>query len=331
MAVKIGMNGFGRIGRYLTRLLMDDPVLELKVINARADNETYAHLLKYDSVYGRFSGQVSWSENGLIVNGQEIQVTRWSRPEESAWGDLGCDLVVETTGKFRDKASCQEHLDGGAKKVVISAPGKGVDVSICPNVNDQAYDPAEHRIISCGSCTTNCLAPICKALNDSFGISHGYATTIHSYTMTQRILDGSHKDLRRARAAAMSQIPTTTGATKAVGEILPELQGKLDGMAVRVPTPCGSLTDLVCELDTKVNPQEVNNIFQQASNETLGYSDEPLVSVDYLGDSHGAIVDGLNTRVMNGTMVKVLAWYDNESGFTHQLQRLLHKVAYEIS
>lgn len=330
MTVKIGMNGFGRIGRYLTRLLMDDPDLELKAVNARSDSETYAHLLKYDSVFGRFSGEVTSSGNGLTINGRDIALTRWSKPADSAWRDLGCDLVVETTGKFRDRESCQGHLDGGAKKVVISAPGKGVDVSVCPNVNDQAYDPARHHIISCGSCTTNCLAPVSKVLNDSFGISHGYLTTVHSYTMTQRILDGSHKDLRRARAAAMSQIPTTTGATKAVGEILPELQGKLDGMAIRVPTPCGSLIDLVCELQSRVEPEQVNNAFREASNETLGYTEEPLVSVDFLGDSHGAVVDGLSTRVMNKTMVKVLAWYDNEAGFTHQLLRLLRRVAREL-
>ena len=330
MAVKIGMNGFGRIGRYLTRLLMDDAELELTAVNARSDSETYAHLLKYDSVFGRFSGEVSSYDNGLTINGRHIALTRWNSPADSAWRELGCDLVVETTGKFKDRESCQGHLDGGAKKVVISAPGKGVDVSICPNVNDQAYDPAKHHIISCGSCTTNCLAPVSKVLNDAFGISHGYATTIHSYTMTQRILDGSHKDLRRARAASMSQIPTTTGATKAVGEILPELQGRLDGMAVRVPTPCGSLIDLVCELQSRVEPEQVNNAFQEASNETLGYTDEPLVSVDFLGDSHGAVVDGLSTKVMNGSMVKVLAWYDNEAGFTHQLLRLLRRVAREL-
>ncbi|MCF8107157.1 MAG: type I glyceraldehyde-3-phosphate dehydrogenase [Desulfohalobiaceae bacterium] len=330
MAVKIGMNGFGRIGRYLTRLLMDDAELELTAVNARSDSETYAHLLKYDSVFGRFSGEVSSYDNGLTINGRHIALTRWNSPAASAWKEQGCDLVVETTGKFKDRESCQGHLEGGAKKVVISAPGKGVDVSICPNVNDQAYDPAKHHIISCGSCTTNCLAPVSKVLNDAFGISHGYATTIHSYTMTQRILDGSHKDLRRARAASMSQIPTTTGATKAVGEILPELQGRLDGMAIRVPTPCGSLIDLVCELQSRVDPEQVNNAFREASNETLGYTDEPLVSVDFLGDSHGAVVDCLSTKVLNGSMVKVLAWYDNEAGFTHQLLRLLRRVAREL-
>lgn len=330
MTMTIGMNGFGRIGRYLTRLLLDDPDLKLGAINARSDNETYAHLLKYDSVYGRFPGDVSWNDQGLVVNDRNITLTRWNNPEESNWKDLGCDLVVETTGKFKDKSSCQGHLDGGARKVVISAPGKGVDVSICPNVNDQAYDPSAHHIISCGSCTTNCLAPVCKVLDEHFGISHGFATTIHSYTMTQRILDGSHKDLRRARAAAMSQIPTTTGATKAVGEILPELDGKLDGMAVRVPTPSGSLIDLVCDLKTRVTPDQVNQTFRENAQETLGYTEEPLVSVDFLGDSHGAVVDALSTRVMNGTMVKVLAWYDNEAGFTHQLLRLLRRVARDL-
>jgi glyceraldehyde 3-phosphate dehydrogenase len=327
MAIRIGMNGFGRIGRYLARLLIEDRDLELAVVNARADNATYAHLLAYDSVFGRYSGEVTHNDQGLVVNGQQITVTRWPDPHSAAWGDYGCDIVVEASGKFVDRESCQAHLSAGARKVVVSAPAKGHDVTVCPNVNDHAFDPREHSIVSSASCTTNSLAPVVKVLNDRFGVKHGLMTTIHSYTMTQRLLDGSHKDLRRGRAAAVSQIPTTTGAAKAVIEILPEMAGKLDGMAVRVPTPCGSLTDLVCELETGVDRDVVNNAFREAANETLGYSEEPLVSVDYIGDTHGVVIDAQSTMVMDSTMAKVLAWYDNESGFSNQLLRLIRLVA----
>jgi glyceraldehyde 3-phosphate dehydrogenase len=327
MAVRIGMNGFGRIGRYLARLLAGERELELAVVNARADNASYAHLLTYDSVFGRFPGEVSHDDQGLVVNGRRIEVTRWPDPQSSAWSEHGCDIVVEATGKFNNRKSCQAHLAAGAKKVVVSAPAREPDATICPGVNDHVYDPGRHSIVSSASCTTNNLAPIVKVLNDQFGIKHGLMTTIHSYTMTQRLLDGSHKDLRRARAAAVSQIPTTTGAARAVIEILPELEGKLDGMAVRVPTPCGSLTDLVCELETRVDRDEVNRAFREASGETLGYSEEPLVSADYIGDTHGAVLDAQSTMVTDSTMVKVLAWYDNESGFTNQLLRLIKLVA----
>jgi glyceraldehyde 3-phosphate dehydrogenase len=309
---------------------MQDNQLQLVSVNARADNESYAHMFKYDSVFGRYPGEVSYSQDGLIIDGKEVTFTRWPKPKDSAWRELGCDIVVEATGKFKDRESCQQHLDNGARKVIISAPGKDADVTICPNVNDQDYDAHKHQVISSASCTTNCLAPVAKVLQDSFGIKHGFMTTIHSYTMTQRILDGSHKDLRRARAAGISQIPTTTGAAKAVTQILPSLEGKLDGIAVRVPTADGSLVDLVCELEKKVSAQEVNAAFKAASNETLGYSEEPLVSVDYIGDSHGGVVDALSTMMIGQSMVKVLAWYDNEAGFTHQLARLIRMVGSKL-
>jgi len=301
------MNGFGRIGRYLTRLLRDNPDLDLRVINARADNHTYAHLLKYDSVYGRYTGEVSHTDNDLVVDGKKIAVTRWSNPGEAAWGDFGCDLVIEATGKFTDRESCEKHLAAGAGKVVISAPGKNPDVSIVYNVNNDDYRPGEHRIVSSASCTTNCLAPVVKVMHDKFGIKHGVMTTIHSYTMSQRILDGSHKDQRRGRAAAVSQIPTTTGAAKAVTQVIPELAGKFDGMAVRVPTPDASMCDIVCVLNKSTTAEELNNAFKAAADETLGYSDEPLVSVDYIGDDHGGVIDALSTTVIDGTLAKVLA------------------------
>jgi glyceraldehyde 3-phosphate dehydrogenase len=326
MAIKIGMNGFGRIGRYLTRLAAGDPDVEVVAFNARADNASYAHLFKYDSVFGTFDGEVEATEAGIKVNGREIKVTRWARPEEWAWGDEGVDLVVEATGKYTDRASCEKHLAAGAKKVVVSAPAKNPDVTVVYNVNHQDYDPASHNIVSSASCTTNCLAPAAKVLNDTFGIKHGLMTTIHAYTMSQRILDGSHKDLRRARAAAMSMIPTTTGAAKAVTLVMPELEGKLDGMAVRVPTPDASLVDLVCELEKPTTTEEVNAAFKKAANETLGYSEEPLVSVDYIGSTYGGVVDSLTTNVMGGTMCKCIVWYDNEGGFTNQLLRVIKMV-----
>lgn len=330
MAVKIGINGFGRIGKYMARLIADQPEMEMAVINARADNETLAHLMKYDSVHGRFSGEVQAGSNGIVINGNEVPVTR-NPGGEWNWKEQGVDILLETTGKFRDRKSCEQHLAAGAGRVLISAPGKDPDVMVVMGVNDSLYDPSEHRIISNASCTTNCLAPAAKVIHDSFGIKHGLMTTVHSYTMSQRILDGSHKDLRRGRAAAMSMIPTTTGAAKAATQVIPALKGKLDGMAVRVPTPNVSLVDLVVELEKSTSSKEVNAVLKQAAEKELagilGYSDEPLVSVDYVGSSCGGIVDGLTTTVMNGTMLKLIIWYDNESGFSHQLLRLTRKVA----
>jgi glyceraldehyde 3-phosphate dehydrogenase len=324
MATKIGLNGFGRIGRYLARLLAEEKGLELVAVNARASNEDLAHLLKYDSVHGRFS-DVQPSEDGFVMAGKPVKVTR-NAPGEWTWGDLGCDIVIESTGKFTDRESCEKHLACGAKKVIISAPGKNADATIVVGVNDGDLK-AEHKIISNASCTTNCLAPVAKVINDTFGIKHGIMTTVHSYTMSQRILDGSHKDMRRARACAVNMVPTTTGAAKAVGLVIPELNGILDGMAIRVPTPNVSLVDLVCELKKETTPEEVNAALKAAANDSLGYTDEPLVSVDFMGSTFGGVVDSSLTRVMGGTQLKVIVWYDNEAGFTNQLLRLTKKVA----
>lgn len=330
MGIKLGVNGFGRIGRYMLRLLADDAELQIAVINARADNESLAHLFKYDSVHGTFKGDVVANEQGFLVNGKQVIVTR-CKQNEWEWGKYGVDIAVETTGTIKDRAGLAKHLDCGAKKAIISAPGQDVDATIVMGVNDNVYDPAKHDVISNASCTTNCLAPAAKVLNDSFGIVHGLMTTIHSYTMSQRILDGSQKDLRRARAACMSMIPTTTGAAKAVGLVIPELKGKLDGMSVRVPTPDGSIVDLTCSVSKPTTVAEVNAALKAASEGAMkgnmGYSEIPLVSVDYIGDTHGGVIDGLCTSVIGGTLVKLIIWYDNEAGFTNQLIRLLKKVA----
>jgi glyceraldehyde 3-phosphate dehydrogenase len=324
MATKIGLNGFGRIGRYLARLLAEESDLELVAVNARASNEDLAHLLKYDSVHGRFP-DVQPTEDGFVMAGKPVKVTR-NAPGEWTWGEMGCDLVIESTGKFTDRESCEKHLACGAKKVIISAPGKNADVTVVIGVNDEELKP-EHKIISNASCTTNCLAPVAKVINDAFGIKHGIMTTVHSYTMSQRILDGSHKDLRRARACAVNMVPTTTGAAKAVGLVIPELNGLLDGMSIRVPTPNVSLVDLVCELKKETTVEEVNAALKAAADDSMGYTDEPLVSVDFMGSTFGGVVDSSLTRVMGGTQVKVIAWYDNEAGFTNQLLRLIKKAA----
>ena len=329
MAVKIGLNGFGRIGRFVTRLLSNDNELEIVAVNARADNNTLAHLLKYDSVHRTFGGEVIPNEEGFVLNGRQIKVTRQGLGEW-LWGELGVDIVLETTGKFRDRESCEKHLSCGAKKVLIGAPGKNPDITIVMGVNDGELK-SEHKIISNASCTTNCMAPPTKVIHERFGIVRGLMTTIHSYTMSQRILDGSHKDLRRARAAAMSMIPTTTGAAKAVTEVIPELKGKLHGMAIRVPTPNVSLVDLNVELERDVSREELNNALKEASKNELknimDYTEIPLVSVDYVSTSYAGIVDGLLTEVLEGKLAKIIIWYDNESGFSNQLVRLTRKVA----
>jgi len=329
MAVKIGLNGFGRIGRYVTRLLANDQDVEIVAVNARADNNTLAHLLKYDSVHRRFEGEVVPNDEGFLLNGKQIKVTR-KGPGEWEWGDLGVDIVLETTGKFRDRESCEKHLSCGAKKVLIGAPGKNPDITIVMGVNDSELKP-DHNIISNASCTTNCMAPPTKVIHENFGIVRGLMTTVHSYTMSQRILDGSHKDLRRARAAAMSMIPTTTGAAKAVTEVIPALKGKLNGMAIRVPTPNVSLVDLTVELEKEVTKEDLNNALKKASeNELKGimdYTEIPLVSVDYVSTPYAGIVDGLLTEVIDGKLAKLIIWYDNESGFSNQLVRLTKKVA----
>ena len=324
MATKIGLNGFGRIGRYLARLLANENDLELVAVNARASNEDLAHLLKYDSVHGRFL-DVQPTDTGFVMNGKPVIVTR-NAPGEWTWGDLGCDIVVESTGKFRDRENCEKMLACGAKKVLISAPGSDPDITVVMSVNDDLLTP-EHKIISNASCTTNCLAPAAKVINDNFGIKHGIMTTVHSYTMSQRILDGSHKDIRRARACAVNMVPTTTGAAKAVGLVIPELNGVLDGMAIRVPTPNVSLVDLVCELKKPATAEEVNAKLKAAANDSMGYTEESLVSVDFMGSTFGGVVDSGLTRVMGGTQLKLIIWYDNEAGFTNQLLRLTKKVA----
>lgn len=329
MPVNIGINGFGRIGRYLLRLLADDPELAVTAINARADNPSLAHLFKYDSVHRTFKGNVEPNDRGLIVNHRQVDVTR-KGPGDWIWGDLGVDMVVETTGTLKDSAGLALHIQRGAKKSIISAPGKGVDLTVVMGVNHNQYKPDEHHIISNASCTTNCLAPPAKVLHENFGIRHGLMTTIHSYTMSQRILDGSHKDWRRARAAAVSMIPTTTGAAKALALVIPELRGRLDGMAVRVPTPNVSMVDLTCELERDTTAEEVNAAIRDAANGPMlgymGYTDELLVSCDFIGTTFGGVVDGGLTAVLNKRLLKLIIWYDNESGFTNQLVRLLRMI-----
>ena len=329
MPVKIGLNGFGRIGRYLVRLLADDPELCVAAVNARADNASLAHLFRYDSVHRTFPGTVKANDNGFEVNGRQVTVTRNALGEWD-WGALGVDIVVETTGKLKDGAGLAKHIERGAKKSIISAPGSNVDITVVMGVNHDDYRPDEHHVISNASCTTNCLAPAAKVLHENFGIRHGLMTTIHSYTMSQRILDGSHKDWRRARAAAVSMIPTTTGAAKAIALVIPELRGRLDGMAVRVPTPNVSMVDLTCELERDTSAEEVNALLKEASETSMqgfmGYTDEPLVSCDFIGSIYGGVIDAGCTTVMKGRMLKLIIWYDNESGFTNQLARLLRMV-----
>jgi len=326
MPVKVGMNGFGRIGRYLLRLMADNQDIQIAAINARADNAALAYLFKYDSTYGTFQGTVDHDEDGIIVNGRHIAVTR-CKAGEWEWERLGVTLAVETTGTIKDREGLAQHLACGAKKVVISAPGKDVDAMIVMGVNHATYDGAQHNIISAASCTTNCLAPAVKVLHETFGFRHGLMTTIHSYTMSQRILDGTHKDWRRGRAAAVSMVPSSTGAAKAVGQVMPELAGRLNGMSVRVPTFDCSLVDLTCEVEKTCDAAAVNAALQAASQGALaanmGFCEEPLVSIDYKGSTYGGVVDALSTQVLDGTMVKLLIWYDNESGFTNQLLRLL--------
>lgn len=334
MSIKVGLNGFGRIGRAVLRLAQtefgDD--IEIVALNARANTETLVHLFKYDSCYGKFNGEASVAgENVMEVNGKEIKIFRCNDPEDIPWGELGVDIVVESTGIFKDREKASKHIKAGAKKVIITAPGKNEDVTIVMGVNEEDYDPANHHIISNASCTTNCLAPFAKVLDDKFGIEKGLMTTVHAYTNDQRILDKTHKDLRRARAAGESIIPTTTGAAKAVSKVLPQLEGKLNGFALRVPTPTVSLVDLVCELKKPATVEEINTAFKEASEGSmkgiLGYSEEPLVSVDYKGDERSSIVDGLSTLSMGDKMFKILSWYDNEWGYSARTVDLVKYVA----
>ena len=316
MAVKVGINGFGRIGRNVLRAALNNSNIDVVAVNDLTDANMLAHLLKYDSVHGKLDAEVSVNGNNIVVNGKEIIVKAERDPANLAWGDLGVEVVIESTGRFTKRDDAAKHLEAGAKKVVISAPGNNEDLTIVMGVNEDQYDPANHHVLSNASCTTNCLAPFAKVLHEKFGIKRGMMTTIHSYTNDQQILDLPHKDYRRARAAAENMIPTTTGAAKAVALVLPELKGKLNGMAVRVPTPNVSLVDLVAELDKEVTAEEVNAALKAAAEGELKgilqYSEEPLVSKDYNGDPHSSSVDGLSTMVMEGNMVKVVSWYDNE-------------------
>lgn len=328
MAVKVGINGFGRIGRNIVRaafMYSEFSDIEIAAINDLTDAETLAHLLKYDSVMGRFGGEVRTSGNNLVINGKEIRVTAIKEPAELRWDEVGVEYVVEATGRFTDAALARGHLEAGAQKVVLSAPGKNEDKTIVMGVNEDDYDPVHHHIVSNASCTTNCLAPVAKVLLENFGIVHGLMTTVHAYTNDQRILDFPHKDLRRARAAAVNMIPTKTGAASAVSKVIPELAGKLDGLAVRVPTPDVSVVDLVVQVERNTTVPEVNTALKMAANRFLGYTEEPLVSTDFLGDQHSSIVDGLCTKVMGDRLVKVMAWYDNEWGYSNRvLDLILH-------
>ncbi|WP_462267697.1 type I glyceraldehyde-3-phosphate dehydrogenase [Desulfobacter sp.] len=324
MTVKIGINGFGRIGRMIFRAALENDAIDVAAINDLTDTETIAHLLKYDSVHGRLPNEVSHEDAFITVDGKQIRVTALKDPARIAWVDTGVDIVLECTGLFRNRETAGKHLEGGAKKVIISAPAKDPDVTIVMGVNHEDYDPGAHHIISNASCTTNCLAPVAKVLLENFGIVCGLMTTIHSYTGDQRLLDFPHKDLRRARAAALSMIPTTTGAAKAVSLVLPELEGKLNGLAVRVPTPNVSLVDLVITTEKKDLSKVLVNQALKTASETnlkgvLGYLDKPLVSIDHNSCPLSSIVDATCTDVINGEMVKIFSWYDNEAGYSHRM------------
>jgi glyceraldehyde 3-phosphate dehydrogenase len=329
MAVRVGINGFGRIGRNVVRaaIMAKQSTIEFVGVNDITDTKTLAHLLKYDSVHGRFPGTVEVRGDALIVNGRELRVTAIKEPEKLPWKDLGVELVLESTGRFTDRDSAAKHLNAGARKVVISAPAKGEDLTIVMGVNQQAYDPAKHHIISNASCTTNCLVPVVKVVLDNWGFVHGFMTTVHSYTNDQQILDLPHKDLRRARAAALSIIPTTTGAAKATSLVIPEVKGKIDGIALRVPTPDVSFVDLTAEVKQKTTIEEVNAAFRAVASGALkgilDVSDEPLVSVDYVGSLFSSVVDAQSTNVIDGTLVHVSSWYDNEMGYSARCVDLL--------
>jgi glyceraldehyde 3-phosphate dehydrogenase len=333
MATRIGINGFGRIGRQSLKAILERHPNDLEVVavNDLTDTNTNAHLLKYDSTYGRFPGEVEATADALIVNGHTVKVISQRDPAQIPWSDLGVELVIESTGLFTDAEKAAAHLKGGAKKVIISAPAKGEDLTIVLGVNDNMYDPAKHTIISNASCTTNCLAPAAKVLNDAFGIERGLMNTIHSYTNDQRILDQVHKDLRRARTAGSNIIPTTTGAARALALVIPELKGRFDGMSLRVPTVTVSVVDFVATVRKETTKDAINDAFKEAAagplKGILDYTEEPLVSTDFRGDSHSSIIDGLSTMVSGGNMVKVIAWYDNEWGYSCRIADLANFIA----
>jgi len=331
MTIRIGINGFGRIGRVFFRAIAANPEFEVAAINDLTDTKTLAHLLKYDSVHGRFAGTVEAGPDSLVVNGKAIRVLAAKDPAELPWKALGVEYAVESTGKFTERAGAAKHLEAGAKKVVISAPAKDPDLTVVLGVNEGSYKPAEHHIVSNASCTTNCLAPVVKVLHDTFGVKRGQMTTIHSYTNDQKILDFPHKDLRRARAGALSMIPTSTGAAKAIGLVLPELKGKIDGFSMRVPTPNVSVVDFVCELGKATDDKGINAALKAAADGALkgilAYTEEPLVSVDFNGSPASSTVDAGCTKVIDGTFAKVVAWYDNEMGYSCRLRDLIRYMA----
>jgi len=334
--IRVAINGFGRIGRNTLRAALCHSKygkkFEIVAVNDLGNTQILAHLLKYDSIYGKFNGTIDAKDDGIIINGNNIKFFSQVKPLDLPWDKLDIDVVVESTGIFKVKSEANQHIEAGAKKVIITAPAKDPDITIVLGVNEQFYDPDKHNIISNASCTTNSLAPPVKVLNDNFGIEQGFMTTIHSYTGDQRILDFPHKDLRRARAAAVSIIPTTTGAAKAVGLVIPELKGKVDGMAVRVPTPDGSLTDFTCLLKKNVNKDEINDVLKKASENHLkgimAYTEDPIVSTDIIGNPNSAIIDGLSTKVIgdNGNFVKILSWYDNEWGYSCRIVDLINYI-----
>jgi len=333
MAIRVGINGFGRIGRQVLRAAKQQGVADIDfvAINDLTDTATLAHLFKYDSVHGKYDGQVGHEADAITIDGDRIRILAEREPAKLPWKELGVDIVLECTGRFTNAADARKHIEGGAKKVIISAPATNEDITIVMGVNSDKYDPANHHIISNASCTTNCLAPMVKVVREAFGFVHGSMVTIHSYTNDQSILDLPHKDLRRARAAAVSMIPTTTGAAKATSLVIPEVKGKIDGVAVRVPTPDVSLTDLTCIVERAVTKDEVNAAFKAASENgalegILGYSTEPLVSVDYIGNPNSCTLDAGSTIVINGTMVKISGWYDNEWGYSSRCVDLLRYV-----
>ncbi len=333
MAIRVGINGFGRIGRQVVRSAKEQGITDLDfvAVNDLTDTKTLAHLFKYDSVHRTYEGDVTAGSDCITIDGDEMKVLAETDPASLPWKDLGVDIVLESTGRFTKADDARKHITAGARKVIISAPGKGEDITIVMGVNGNKYDPAKHDIISNASCTTNCLVPMVKVIIDNFGFRHGSMTTVHSYTNDQKILDAPHKDLRRARAAAVSMIPTTTGAAKATSLVIPEVKGKLDGISIRVPTPDVSLTDLVAEVEKKTTIDAVNAAFRAASEKGelagfLGYSDEPLVSSDYIGNQYSCVLDAMSTNVIDGTLVKVCGWYDNEWGYSSRCVDLLRFV-----
>jgi glyceraldehyde 3-phosphate dehydrogenase len=330
MSIRVGINGFGRIGRNVFRAARErGENIEIVAVNDITDAATLAHLLTYDSVFGRYPGEVATGDGALVVDGREVKVLAERDPANLPWGDLGVDIVIESTGFFTDRDSAAKHLAAGARKVIISAPAKGPDITVCIGVNDGDYDADTHHIISNASCTTNCLAPLAKVLDDSFGLVHGFMTTCHAYTNDQRILDLPHSDLRRSRAAALSIIPTSTGAAKAIGEVLPHLKGKLDGIALRVPVPDGSVVDLTCQLEKEASVAEVNAAFKAAADGPmkgiLGYTEAPIVSRDVVGDAHSSLFDSSLTMA-SGNTVKLISWYDNEWGYSCRVVDLCAKI-----